>query len=437
MKNIEGGTFLMEASRRVPEKIIKSAVEGAIFAEQNKKSKSFLLDLSRKLNPEFQLGVDEVPPILIYGTVDPVGNVSELLTMMDMSRKIGVPTAIILDDVCHDLKSCASRIMMPSFDLVGMKGSRMDQKIGFNSVNAIDVLPNKLIDCLIGFGFSPNGTLADAYEASLYLIANEFFGDKALTELVLLRTSEIFSTDSMLGKIPLSFLREKVNVVAERMRKDRLVFLHVDGEKNFSDNSFFDDTSLGELYGVGGSLGGTAHVSLTTMLLDKRIFGDQAHPLILAEKNTSSGVNFATVYQSLLSGDMEENRIAITGVRRIKASRVQSGGDGIDPLVLLYLLKNSNDSSILRRMVTKQIENSFPTSETSVREREIILGDQSQKNINKVALLKEVMEVDGSILLSMGVDQRNVGKVLLFLAEKMISGELSSRDQINNFIKQI
>lgn len=435
MKNIEGGTFLIEANKKVPEKIIKTEQEARLFVEQNRKSKSFLLDLAREHNPEFQKSVVEVPPILIYGTVDPVGNVSELLTMMSMAKKIDVPIVLILDDVCHDLRSCSERIMKPSFDMVGMRGRRLDEEIRFD-VPAYQVLPGELMDMLMSFGFAEFGTLAEAYEVSLYLLVEEFFGEKAFACLAVLRTSEIFGKDSVLGQVSLELLRKKVTEVGVEMAKEKLVFLHVGGEKIYSNDSRFDEFNLGQLYGAGGSLGGTAHVSLTTMLLDKEIFGDYTHPLILAEKDTASGANFATVYEKLLVGN-EQGKIAVSGIRRIKASKLQSGGDGIDPLVLLSILKTKNEGVVIRKLIEESVEDAFLFGEKVTREKELILSEPALIKTGKISLLKEKMGVDGSLLISMGIDRRVIGSTLLVLAEMMLAGNLKDKNQISEIIKRI
>lgn len=419
-----GGTFLYEAKRRVPEKIIINDELGREFAERNKKSESFLLSTARNFNPEFQKGIDLVKPMLIYGTVDPVGNASELLTMMEMSRSLGVPTLIILDDVCHDLNSCGKRIMNDSFELVGMKGKRMEENLRFDKVKASEILPDKILEMLLEAGVSSDASLAESYEQGLYLLAYEFYGDLAFENLAYLRTSRLFSRDSFLGEMSLKALREKVKLVAKNTGQDSLVFIHV-GDKVMSDDPRFDGFCLADLYDSGGSLGGTAHVSITTMLLDREVFGVQTHPLILAEKDTSSGKNFASTYQTLLGKDSEENRIAVSGIRRIYASKNQSGGDGVDPLVLLYMLRKTKEGAVLKRAIEKQVQDAFPLLEGSSRNREIVLSDRNLLTSSKIALLKETYGIDGNTLMSMGIDKRKIGRVLSVLAEASLEQKIT------------
>lgn len=436
MKNIEGGTFLAEASKKVPEKLIRSQQEAVEFVEKNKIDKSFLLDLARNCNREFQNGIEKVPPILIYGTVDPVGNVSELLTMMQMSDKLQVPMVLILDDVCHDLNSCAERIMAPSFDTFGLNGKYSTDSVRFTEILADEVLPEEIILMMRNLRLSNAVSLSEAYEAGLYLLAKEFFGDSAFQKLAILRTSEIFGGNSLLGQIPLSLLREKVISVGQSLDKERLVFLHVDGEKIYSDDERFDSFNLSDLYTAGGSLGGTAHVSLTTMLLDDQLFGKNVHPLLLAEKDTGSGANFASVYKELLKSEFQA-KIVVSGIRRIKASRTQTGGDGVDPLVLLFLLNECSDGLVYKRMIVDIISDAYKHGEKVVREKELVLSDSAAVSAAKVALLKEKLGIDGSLLISMGVDKKKIGHTLLNLSDMMLQGEFNSKAELLETIKSI
>lgn len=434
MNFTEKGTFLQEAQRRVPEKIIINDTEGERFMESNKKDRSFLLSLGRELNPNFQLEVDEVKPILIYGTVDPVGNASELLTMMNMAIKLNAPMALTLDDVCHDLADCGVRVMTPSWNMAGLVGGDLPTGTRFTEVMAEKVLPVEIMNMLEEFGLNREVNLAEAYEAGLYLLAQVFFGERATENIVIMRSSVIFDSESMLGQIPLSLLRKKVEDVAVLSGKESLVFAHLEGEKIRSDNKTLEDLPLCDLYKMKGNLGGTAWVSLTTMLLDKNIFGDETHPLVLAEKDTTLGSNFASVYEKLLVEDVEANKIAISGIRRIKAIKKQGGGDGIDPLVLLYLLQDKNNGAVYKSIIEKQIGDGFPLVDGALREKELVLGDEVVINTHKVAMLKETFGVGGNELLAMGVDRKLISKTLLFLAERMIGGEIITKEDIKKFI---
>lgn len=431
--NLEGGTFLQEAQKRVPEKIIINDLKGERFVEENKRENSILLSLARSLNPNFQLGEKEVKPILFYGTVDPVGNVSELLTMMKMSQKLKTPMVLTLDDIAHGLISCNKRITDPSNFLAGIKSERQKTDLRFDQVMGMSVLPREMNDFLEEIGISTASSLSQIYEEGLYLLAYEFFGDEAFKNLAILRSSVIFGPNEPLGKMKIGFLRKKVSEVARNLGKESLVFLHFNGQIKRSGDSELDDISIAELYEQSGYLGGNSWVSLTALLLDKNIF-EQTHPLVLAEKDTSLGANFAAVYEKLLNGNVESNRVAVTGVRRIKASRFQEGGNGIDPLVLLYLIKNRKDGEIYKEVIEKHISDAFPQG--AAREKEIVL-EQAVINSAKLAKLKETKRIDGNTLIDMGVEKPKIGKALLALADAMLADGLRGDEEVIEIIKSI
>ncbi len=435
--SLERGTFLQEAQRRMPEKIITNIAEGRSFVEKYKKEESFLLDLCKDLNPGFSANERLVGPMLIYGTVDPVGNVSETLTMMVTAQKIGAKTAFLLDDVCHDLDSCHRRIMKDSYELLGMKLKRVDSNIRFNEVEAMRVLPDPIVEMLEENGLSDGASLAEAYECALYLLVEEVLGAGASSEITFLRASAVFSEDSVLGGVPLGELREMVKKAARVNKKEDLVFVHLNGEKIRTDFVELDKYNLSDLYKNGGSLGGTAVVAITTMFLDKSVFGENTHPLILAEKNTAFGGNFASVYEALLTKEHDAHRIAVSGVRRTKANKTQQGGDGIDPLVMTYLLKKNQRGPVYKKMLLDLVEDGFPLVEKTPRERELLVGDEATLKTAAIAMLKQKTGIDGGYVASLGVEYKKVGTVLLALADRWLLGELKNEDDVMKVISYI
>lgn len=164
-------------------------------------------------------------------------------------------------------------------------------------------------------------------------------------------------------------------------------------------------------------MGGTAWVSLTAMMTDPESVpggGD----MILLEKDTSFGGNFASAYEVNLRRKTK-SKIAISKIKRIYANKEQTGGDGVDPLVLAILLSGS-DGNILAGAIKEYF---------SGQESKLILSDRNVLESQKNKLLKKSLGIDGKFVASMGISGQLIGKVLLELSELFCRGEFNSVEE--------
>lgn len=410
----EGGTFSQEILNRMGEEIlIKSKDDVDRMVVDGFLRPNFIEDLAIEGNKFWN---SKERPAILYGTVDGVGNVAETLMLLAAAEKLDVGAVLTLDQNAHSFADSFKRITEPSLPLIGIKTEEVKLKDGkVRDLKLAEVFPDSMLTKLESIRISRDFSLAEAYSSALMYVAVKVFGLMAVEKLSIVDDQLLFG-DTALGTMKTRVLLERVRRVSRAMGKEKIVFAHIDDEKIFSDADFGEST-IKDLYKKGGWLGGTAWVSLTAMMTDPESIpggGD----LILLEKDTTFGGNFASAYEVNLRRKTK-SKIAISKIKRIYANKEQTGGDGVDPLVLAILLSGS-DGNILAGAIKEYF---------SGQESKLILSDRNVLESQKNKLLKKGLGIDGKFVVSTGISGQLIGKVLLELSELFCRGELNSVEE--------
>ena len=410
----EGGTFSHEILNRMGEEILinskddvdRMVVDGLLQS-------SFVENLAIEGNKFWN---SKERPVILYGTVDGVGNVSETLMLLVAAEKLDVGAVLTLDQNAHSFTDSFKRITGPSLPLIGVKPEEIeleDRKV--RDLKLAEVFPDSMLTKLESIRISRDFSLAEAYSSALMYISVKIFGLSAVEKLSIVDDRLLFGS-SGLGKMQIKVLLERVRRVSRAMGKEKIVFAHIDEEKIFSDADFGKST-IADLYNKGGWLGGTAWVSLTAMMTDPESIpggGD----LILLEKDTSLGGNFASAYEVNLRRKTK-SKIAISKIKRIYANKDQTGGDGVDPLVLAILLSGP-DGNILAGAIKEYFAN---------RESKLILNDKNVLESQKNKILKSGLGIDGKFVADCGIRGSSIRAALVELADLFCDGRLLSAEQ--------
>lgn len=434
---IYGKSFAGEALDRFPNKIVTNVEQIDAWVAKGATSGQIVNNLARIGNPVWQQGRKMIRPPLIYGTVDGAGNVSELLMMTAAAGKLQVPMVLLLDDNAYCVANTYDRLTRPSLELLGLGPSDFDLSEGglkYHKVSANRVLPVQVIRILNETGVdTANLSLAEVYRQCLYLVAAEIYGEEVLDQISIVPVTQALSL-SPVGQLPMSELKNRVLQIGRETGRLEMVFVHTrDCQKVGSLTPMDRDETVGSFYSQGGWLGGTAWVTLTALLTDPTVFPG-AGAAIMGEKDTTLGQNFAMVYETL-GRDLPEEamKIAITAVRRIKASTAQSGGDGVDPVLMYCLLKTAKQAELIKGMIREQIGTAFPMKSGFDKEQQVVLMDTKTQLSYGAKLLKEEFGIDGNYLMNQGLKGPKIGQTIRTLTEIYIEGQLSP-DRIREII---
>lgn len=410
----EGGTFSQEILNRMGKEILVKSKEDVdrMVAEGLLRS-SFVERLAIENNKFWNS--DERPAVL-YGTVDGVGNVSETLMLLSAAETFGVGGVLTLDQNAHSFADSFKRITKPSLPLIGVKSEEIKLKDGkVRELGLSEVFPESMLSKLENIRIKRDFSLAEAYSSALMYIGVKVFGLSAVEKLSIVDDQLIFG-ESGLGKMKTKVLLERVRRVSRALGKEKIVFAHVGEEKILSDVDFGEST-IGDLYNKGGWLGGTAWVSLTAMMTDPEAIpggGD----LILLEKDTALGGNFASSYEVNLRRNTK-SKVAVSKIKRIYADKNQTGGDGIDPLVLAIML-SGKDGDVLGEAISEYYKSA---------ESKIILSEKFVIDNQKIKLLKKDLGIDGKLMVSLGLKGSAIGKSLADIADLFCSGQITSVEE--------
>jgi len=416
----EGGTFSQEILNRMGKEILINSKEDVDKMMDSSLTRPDLVESLAIESNKFWNSKDR--PIIMYGTVDGVGNVAETLMLLLAAERLDVGAVLTLDQNAHSFADCFKRITKPSLPLIGVNSEEV--VIGEGKVREMkvsQVFSESMVLKLEEIRIMRDFSLAEAYSSALMYIAVKIFGLIAVEKLSIVDDRLLFG-GSGLGNMKIKVLLDRVQRVSNGMGKEKIVFAHVNDEKIFS-NANFGESTIGDLYKNGGWLGGTAWVSLTAMMTDPESIpggGD----MILLEKDTTFGGNFASSYEVNLRRNTR-SKIVISKIKRIYANKEQSGGDGVDPLVLAIMLSGKN-GEFLATAIREYFENN---------ESKMFLDDRTIIATQKNRRLKRGLEIDGKFLTGLGISGPLVKAVLEELSDLYIEGLISSKEEARLLIK--